>query len=333
MSPSASEWLGDEAPRGAAGADLATAADAALAGGHAAMAHYGSDALAVRQKGEDDPVTAADGAANRAILGVLASRAPGEPVLSEESGAPDLLTSRSPRAAGADPAFRGSAGPGRARRGRGRDSLPSGDPPRRLWVVDPLDGTKEFLARNGEFSVMVGLALEGRAALGAVYQPDPDRLFLGLAGGGAWAVAETRQRPLARRLELRPGPPRPLRLVLSRSHGDPAMERLIDELDEVEVVRSGSVGIKCALIAAGAADLYVHPVPHLKEWDTCAPEAVLRGAGGRVTDCGGGPLGYGKRDPRQPRGIFAARPDVWRRAEPAVRAAAEGLLGSGGDGA
>lgn len=283
----------DEVPDGRAAADLELAAEAALAGGRAAMAHYGSGSLAVRDKGEDDPVTAADHAANRAILAVLAERAPGEPVLTEE----------------------GDRRPG------------GGWPPRRLWVVDPLDGTKEFLARNGEFSVMVGLALEGRATLGAVYQPDPDRLFLGLADGGAWVVAEARQqRSAARRLEVGPGTREPPRLVASRSHGDPAIEHLIEELGDVRVVRSGSVGIKCALIAAGEADLYVHPVPYLKEWDTCAPEAVLRGAGGRVTDCGGGALRYGKSDPRQPRGIFAGRPEAWRRARRAVEAAAAGLL-------
>jgi 3'(2'), 5'-bisphosphate nucleotidase len=86
----------------------------------------------------------------------------------------------------------------------------------------------------------------------------------------------------------------------------------------VEEVISGSVGIKCALVAQGAADLYVHPVPFLKEWDTCAPEAVLRGAGGRVTDCAGEPLTYGHPDPRQRGGIFAATRGAWVYARPIV---------------
>jgi 3'(2'), 5'-bisphosphate nucleotidase len=84
-------------------------------------------------------------------------------------------------------------------------------------------------------------------------------------------------------------------------------------------VLSGSVGVKCSLIAEGEADVYVHPVPFLKEWDTCAPETVLRGAGGRVTDCAGEALTYGKEKPAQPRGIFAGRADVWARALPLVR--------------
>jgi 3'(2'), 5'-bisphosphate nucleotidase len=79
-------------------------------------------------------------------------------------------------------------------------------------------------------------------------------------------------------------------------------------------------------VAEAAADVYVHPVPYLKEWDTCAPEAVVRGAGGRVTDCGGGPLLYGKASPRQPRGILAARAGAWSRVAPVVREAAARLL-------
>lgn len=296
VSVSLRQWLGSKVPAGPLSGDLAVAADAALAGGQAAMSFYGRDDLSVRDKGIDDPVTAADRAANDAILGVLAERVPGQRVLSEESPPPP-----------ARPSGAGTEG-------------------ERLWIVDPLDGTKEFLARNGEFAIMVGLAVAGRSALGAVYQPDPDLLYLGLAGGGAWLVAEARQRPAARELAVPAGRNRPFRLVASRSHGDPAIERLIEALGEVEVSRSGSVGIKCALIARGEADLYVHPVPYLKEWDTCAPEAVLKGAGGRVTDCGGKALRYGKEERRQSRGIFAGTPAAWQTAGEAVGEAAAGLL-------
>lgn len=305
MSPTLNDLLGDPVPvPPAAAADLETAARAALRGGRAAMAHYDENSMQVQDKGKNDPVTAADHAANAAILAVLAERTPGGPVLSEET----------------DP-------------GEERSPLRSGEAPPRLWIVDPLDGTKEFLAHNGEFSTMVGLAEAGRATLGAVYQPAPDRLYLGLVGKGAWVVADPLHRPRPRRLEPPPPAPDRLRVVLSRSHGDPAIERLVEALGNVEVVRSGSVGIKCALIAAGEADLYVHPVPYLKEWDTCAPEALLRGAGGRVTDCGGRALEYGKADPRQLRGIFAAGPVAWSRAESAVRAAAGELLGGPRSGA
>jgi 3'(2'), 5'-bisphosphate nucleotidase len=276
--------------------DLRTAAEAALRGGGAAMSHYGSERLAISEKGVDDPVTAADHAANDAIHEVLAARAPGDPILSEESPPPAET----------------ETGPGT-----------------RLWIVDPLDGTKEFIAQNGEFAVMVGLAIGGGAAAGALYQPDPGVLYLGWSGGGAWAIPiqekdEKGQGREAMALHLGPEPAEPVRFIRSRSHPDPLLSKLEERLPDARTVLCGSVGVKCARIATEAADVYVHPV--LKEWDTCAPEAVLRGAGGRVTDCGGEPLTYGKPDPRQPRGIFAAREHTWGALRPMVQEIASPIL-------
>lgn len=227
-------------------------------------------------------MTAADRASQEAILEVLSRHRGHEPVLSEEAPAPSGL----------------------------------GDS--RLWVVDPLDGTREFIDRIGEFSVMVGLAVDGEARLGAVYQPATDLLFAGASGVGAWVVEEARGQ--ARVGQLAVGEVHaPLRFVRSRSHPDERIRRLEEALGEVEVILSGSAGSKCALIASGMADLYVHPVPYLKEWDTCAPEAMLRAAGGRVTDCRGEALRYGKSHPAQPGGIFAAHPAAWEYALPIVR--------------
>jgi 3'(2'), 5'-bisphosphate nucleotidase len=115
-------------------------------------------------------------------------------------------------------------------------------------------------------------------------------------------------------------------MARSRSHPDPLITAVGDGLG-AESVLSGSVGVKCSLIAEGRAEVYVHPVPFLKEWDTCAPEAVLRGAGGRVTDCAGRPLTYGKPDPAQRHGIFAARGDTWEAALPLVREVTATKLG------
>jgi 3'(2'), 5'-bisphosphate nucleotidase len=272
--------------------ELAAAAAAALAGGAAVRALYSGGDVWVEEKNPGDPVTEADHAANRAIHEVLGESFPTDPILSEESPPPD-------------------------------EGLRLG----RLWVVDPLDGTKEFIARNGEFAVMVGFADRGAAVLGAVYQPDPGRLWLGVAAGGAWeadVIPGHDHAPAWRRLALDgEDDPDPIRLTRSRSHMDPRIQRLQEILGNVDVVPSGSVGIKCTLIATDRADLYVHPVPFLKEWDTCAPEAILRGAGGRVTDCAGSPLRYGKPDPRQPRGIFAARVGVFERVGPVVREVAD----------
>jgi 3'(2'), 5'-bisphosphate nucleotidase len=237
-------------------------------------------------------VTEADHAANRAILSVLGNQCPKDPILSEESDRPDSAS---------------SAG--------------------RLWVVDPLDGTREFIDGIDEFAVMVGLAEEGLATLGAFYVPGTGRLYLGLADGGAW-IADCRVRSetgypieVGEFRTLRVGEPavERVRLVRSRSHPDDRLQAIEEALPSVEVIPSGSVGVKCARIAERVADLYVHPVPYLKEWDTCAPEAVLRGAGGQVTDCGGEPLQYGKEDPRQPSGILAGDPVSWARALPLVR--------------
>ena len=282
-------------------ADLDTAARAAVRGGQAAMKHYRSAGLAIADKGVNDPVTEADHAANRAILEVLSESAPDDPILSEESPPPA--------------------------EGVVRDSGHQ-----RLWVVDPLDGTKEFIAQNGEFSVMVGLSISGRAAVGAVFQPDPGVLFLGWTGGGAWSVPVVLEGEDVRiespaPLRLEPDSTGPVRLIRSRSHPDPLLAKLEARLPDSETVLCGSVGVKCARIAVDEADVYVHPVAFLKEWDTCAPEAVLRGAGGQVTDCAADPLTYGKADPRQPHGIFAARPGAWGSLRPMVREIAAPILG------
>ena len=260
------------------------------------MAFYETDDLQVRDKGAvgesgDSPVTRADHAANDAILAVLRAWT-ADSVLSEESDPP-----------------RGIAGD-------------------RLWIVDPLDGTKEFIARNGEFSVMVGLAVGDRAVLGAVYQPSERRLYLGHADHGAWLVRDPAGAAETKRLQIDGTGGATLRLIRSRSHPDAALRELEARLGPVEVVISGSVGIKCARIVAGEADVYVHPVPFLKEWDTCAPEALLRGAGGRVTDCAGGRLRYGKKDPLQPGGIFCGRPDSHERVSTLVQQVSAHLFDS-----
>lgn len=259
--------------------ELDVAVEAARLGGAEVMARYGSTEAVAKPGGS--PVTEADYAACTAILDRIRHEFPDDAILCEES-VDDL---------------------GRLRRDR-------------LWVVDPLDGTKEFLARNGEFSIMIGLVVGGSPVLGVVYRPDGDVLFAGVPGAGAWRVhgGETG------RLRVRPanGPPR---LVTSRSHADARVEAVAAQLRVADRRPSGSVGLKCALIASGEADVYVHPVSYMSEWDTCAPEAVLRAAGGQVSDCRGRPLQYNKADPRQRHGIIACVPGLLGRAVAAVAAA------------
>jgi 3'(2'), 5'-bisphosphate nucleotidase len=186
----------------------------------------------------------------------------------------------------------------------------------RVWIVDPLDGTREFIDGIPEFAVMIGLAVNGAAVLGVVYCAASDELYMAAAGGGAWLESGGR----LERLRTEPAG-ESLRLVGSRSHPDARLLRIRDELGIDDVRPSGSVGVKCALIARNERDLYVHPVPYLKEWDTCAPEVILREAGGTVCDCLGEPLRYNKPKPVQPNGILAGAPGVLPRVLDVVRTA------------
>ena len=258
-------------------AEVRCATDAARAAGAAILEHYGTAQAELKAGGT--PVTAADHAATAAILDFIQAAFPNDAIICEE-------TADTPERLGA----------------------------RRLWVVDPLDGTKEFLAQNGEFSVMIAFVEDDTPVVGVVYMPAVDRLYAAAAGSGAWVETEGRSQPLtAHRTRDR------LRLVTSRSHADATVEAMCAALPITDRRPSGSVGIKCALIAEGECDLYAHPVPYMGEWDTCAPEVILREAGGSVTDCRGEPLRYNKRDPTQPHGILVTAPGLGEPALEAVR--------------
>ena len=229
------------------------------------LAHYGQTEHCTKAGGS--PVTAADLASNAHIVHSIRAAFGEDAILSEES---------------TDDGARFGA--------------------RRVWVVDPLDGTREFLAGNGEFSVMIGMLEEDEPVLGVVFVPATGTMYGAERGRGAWAETGSGAR---RALRCGPADPGAIRMVGSRSHADPLLQRMAAALGVTDVLPSGSVGVKCARIAEGERDLYVHPVPYLKEWDTCAPEIVLREAGGVVTDCRGGPLRYNKPGPAQPDGILA----------------------------
>lgn len=258
-------------------AELETAARLAREAGAAALGFYGN--IPMEYTGSS-PVTAADRASNDVIVAGLKHAFPADAILSEESAdTPDRL--------GAS----------------------------RVWIVDPLDGTKEFIARNGEFSIMIGLAIDGIAVLGVVYRPDGDVLYLAADGFGSWADRNGERV----RLRCASSGDRAPRMVGSRSHNDSLIQRIGDALGVTDVKVSGSVGLKCALIAENQRDLYVHPVPYLKEWDTCAPEMILREAEGWVSDCSGDRLQYNKSNPVQPNGIIACTHFIAERVVAAVR--------------
>jgi 3'(2'), 5'-bisphosphate nucleotidase len=222
--------------------------------------HYGGD-VDVREKADASPVTAADEAAEAVILEGLAELAPSIPVVAEER-----------IAAGEVPELHG----------------------RPFWLVDPLDGTKEFISRNGEFTVNIGLIEESSPVLGVVLAPAIRKVWWGALDHGAWARGDGTERAIA----ARPRPPAGPVAVASRSHADPETEAWLDEVGASERISAGS-SLKFCLVAEGRADLYPRFGPTM-EWDTAAGHAVLRAAGGRVTTRDGKPFLYRKPGFRNP---------------------------------
>jgi len=221
--------------------------------GAAILRVYAED-FAVEAKQDRSPLTAADMAAHRILCDGLAALQPALPVLSEE---------------GADIPWE------RRRRWE------------RYWLVDPLDGTREFVKRNGEFTVNIALIDGHEPVLGVVYAPVLDYLVHGEREVGAWLrtsegedVALSVQRPA----------PRPLRVAASRSHLDPRSAALLEQMGEIERLGLGS-SLKFCRVAEGRVDLYPRFGP-TSEWDTAAGQCVLEAAGGAVLRLDGEPLRY-----------------------------------------
>lgn len=185
----------------------------------------------------------------------------------------------------------------------------------RCWYVDPLDGTKEFIRGNGEYAVHIGLAIGGEAKLGVIYRPVGDRLHAGVVGGECWLE----EKGSARKLHMPKAEPGALTLAVSRSHRSERLQEVREALGAREVIRSGSVGLKCALVAEGRAHLYAHASPRSYRWDACAPEAVVRAAGGVFVDLAGKPYRYGEGEIQNARGILVCREDLLPHVLPTVR--------------
>ncbi len=261
-----------------------------------AMAKRAADLIAriyegpfeVHYKSKDDPVTNADREANALLCASLAAEFPNVPIVAEES----------------DPhAYAGYENADLA------------------WFVDPIDGTREFVARNGEFAVMVGLAEAGRATLGIIVHPVGGRAFVGGEGIDAFEVGSS-------------GARKPIRvstvfslhdaeLVISRSH--PRRESLgaiATRRGVRKVTPCGSAGVKATRIATAEADVYAQPGRAGMLWDACAPEAIVVAAGGRVSDARGDPFDYRGPDLENAHGFVATNPalypqvlDLLRKAE------------------
>ena len=222
--------------------------------GEVIMAVYATD-FSVRGKSDASPVTEADERAEAVILAGLRTLAPDVPVVAEE----EVAAGRVPQVG------------------------------ERFWLVDPLDGTKEFIGRNGEFTVNIALIEAGRPTLGVVYAPALGRLFLGQAGVGAWVEDAQGRRPI----RCRQVPAAGLTVVASRSHGDAEALSAFLAGRKVADQRSAGSSLKLCLVAEGEADVYPR-LGRTMEWDIAAGHAVLAAAGGRVLTLAGKPLSYGK---------------------------------------
>lgn len=246
----------------------------AQAAGQAIMAVYNARpelATEVQHKADGSPVTQADLAAHRVIARGLAALTPDIPVVSEEDSASQ--------------AHRQLHG--------------------RFWLVDPLDGTKEFLARNGEFTVNIALIQEGRPVLGVVVAPALALAYSGAAGLGAFRDAGQGPVPIRVATPAATTGQR-LRVLASKSHLNAETQAFLRQLGPHELLQAGS-SLKFCRIAEGSADVYPRLGPTC-EWDTAAAQAVLEAAGGCVLELDGQPLRYGKPEVLNPHFVAAAAP-------------------------
>jgi 3'(2'), 5'-bisphosphate nucleotidase len=227
----------------------------------------------VQHKQDASPVTEADHAAEAIILHGLREALPDIPAIAEEEVAAGHITG----------------------------------PTSQFWLVDPLDGTREFAAGKDEFVVNVGLVRNGRVALGVVAVPALGELFGGIVGQGAWKRAGSHEVPIHTRMP----PPDGLVVVASRLHGDTAqLDKFLDGRKVAKRINYGSA-LKFCRLAEGLADVYPR-FGRTMEWDTAAPQAVLEAAGGMVCTLEGAPLHYGKPGWENPHFICSGQPTVSR---------------------
>ena len=218
---------------------------------------YGRD-FAVEHKEDDSPLTQADLASHHTIVEGRRALTPDAAIISEESGLPGFEERASWRT---------------------------------YWLIDPLDGTKEFVKRTGEFTVNIALIVDHRPVLGVVHTPVLDLTYAGAEGVGAFKQEnEAARTPIC----VRPLPDSATTVVGSKSHGTEALAAYLEQLGEHELRSMGS-SLKFCLVAEGSADLYPRLGP-TSEWDTAAAQAVVEAAGGQVTDLALNPLRYNTKE-------------------------------------
>lgn len=226
--------------------------------GSAILRHYSTDIISEHKLGVDnraEPVTAADREASRIIVEGLEKLFPDDAILSEEEAdQPETRLARE-----------------------------------RVWIIDPIDGTSGFIKKDGDFAVQIGLAVQAQPVVGVVYLPAHDLMYFASRGGGAFSV---RKRGVERLFVSEKTDMRKMSIAVSRDHRSPKMSQIVEKLELKDEVRRGSVGVKIGTIAEQECDLYIHLSHRTKFWDTCAPQAILEEAGGKITDLFGSEFRY-----------------------------------------
>ena len=248
--------------------ELEVAIQAAKKAGKIVTGYYRSS-YDIREKSPNNPVTTADLMANHQIREIICHAFPDDGWLSEETeDSPDRLAKS------------------------------------RVWVIDPIDGTEEFIAGIPEFAISIALVVEGTPAIGVLHNPATAELFYAETGGGAFCNGTP----------IHCSPCRPLKqasmLVSQTEHRKGLLAGLIPLVAEIQYI--GSVTYKLARLAAGTGDLYVTVRPK-NEWDFCAGDLILREAGGVLWDQAGQTIRYNKKSVRQPTGLFAGNPTLVRQ--------------------
>jgi 3'(2'), 5'-bisphosphate nucleotidase len=239
--------------------------------GEAALFYYHSE-YEITDKGDNSPVTQADHASNDVIVEGLKKEFD-YGILSEET-----------------------------------DDDPARLDKKRVWVVDPLDGTKDFIDKTGDFSIMIGLVEKGTPVLGIVYRPEKDIMYYALIDRGAFKK-EGKGRPQRARTSSR-NYFEDMILLTSRFHASNTTTKAANELGIENTLTKGSAGLKICSIAEGKADVNINPSNKTWEWDICAADIILSEAGGKLTDVFENEFTYNKEDPRNSQGYIAS--NGWR---------------------
>jgi 3'(2'), 5'-bisphosphate nucleotidase len=260
--------------------ELETAIALAREASKTILEFYALEIIAEEKLGLDnlfEPVTIADRAASRMIVDGLAERFPDDAILSEEE--PDEQKKRLST--------------------------------NRVWFIDPIDGTAGFIKKDGDFAVQIGLAERGQPVLGVVLLPFHELLYYAAKEQGTYlqsADGNKKRLHVSGRTNFHE-----MHLAVSRNHRSHITSQIKKDFGVAGEVQRGSVGLKIGLIAEQVCDLYIHPSPRTKFWDTCGPQIILEEAGGKLTDVFGYPIRYDIADVQNHNGVFASNGAVHER--------------------